>query len=643
MQHLGDFQKRCQEFDSLPASARVKEERVQNAVRGIIKSSSLMNQELFNRFKDILFKADVRLLCRDGHIVNAVRKHLEESSPVFKAMFAHDMLEARTSKISFENYSEISVRILNYFCSARNHFEELVENVTEEVYVEIILLAGEYQLPQLISRVSRPDLSWDANLKIFNLSSQHTLQNGGPVWESVREESAKYVARAATSLRNSSKSKEVLSHLSTENMWDLQCDIKEEEESWYLYGGGGENGLRLVLNKHISYGSYYISNTFGKYFQLILVSNPLEDPPLKWLPIIWLVGAPCLGSIPVKARKFYFTLHSNSFHLAQNFGTESPTLPSLETALVVSEREYEHTFIFSERKSVEEIIAWGRKLFQNNSHNAFACILRDSQDVRAFVRVRSDTTLLSTYIQWAQNHCTFHNVLEAWEYYRTNLNWKIDSILSGCFVSYVSTTFEHHCKNIDLLSEENFGKLLSLNDLSVSSELKTLETLLCWCKVKNILKCGHTRLVAFFKNSKHQQFGKLGRVDMSSVRELEKKSKQSRPNLMTVNVDVNGHVAMDVPTRELIFYRDASKLLPLVRFPFISKLQLASLEIWDKEFLKNTAIGVSILNEAWYIQLSRETGEPNVSVRTKTYPLSPELCKKTKAGLELWIRTRRSY
>jgi len=222
--------------------------------------------------------------------------------------------------------------------------------------------------------------------------------------------------------------------------------------------------------------------------------------------------------------------------------------------------------------------------------------------------------LLEILISWARRkNDPFQNLFELWNFFEQLLECHSNlQNLRKEFVTFFSKTFKFHIEPaLSCICQESFALILSQDSLLISSETTALRALIMWSKLPAD-KLSVEEVNSFFDKylmwaclkSSPDKFGKvigpasaLPKVGLSEIEVTVPICFGKTPDAA---VPLERHLVKDV-----FLYRDIELLLPLVRFPFISKEALiAECEKEDIAFLKHLSVGLQLLTEATYVQLT---------------------------------------
>jgi len=617
--------------------------------------------DIAKRYETLMFRSDVTFSCKGG-TVPGVKSQLGEFSEVFRTMFSHDMLEARTSTVNFDRFEIDAVRILVHFCCGSSSGNIGVRLVPPSVFLDIAKIAGEFLIPRLLVTVSCLAPSWEISLEVFRLASLHCSHGESPgthtsdQWESLHDKAAIVLSQ----LLRENPSHNLLQELTIDEVFELHqwiqahcpheilemncCNDESPEQNSVSHTP--KLTICIPLNSEEgekSGNSHCCSDVFeytGSNFQIII----LGDSITSCIPVLRMVSSPKLGSMVVPARSINFRvcevsskeqfslLKSPDYHKdsdnesEQNSGSEEVSSEeegdiyatediAASTSSAILQKKWSSYVFHGQFSCIEEdpdvdISRWCAQLLIQHSNKSLKELLKTKCEIVVLhIQLDPENSLLDLMVSWAnKQHSGFADIFEAWNFLdqHEGLSDFNKKELQKDFIEYASKTFECHLPfrpMLGSLKEETFGLLLSQDSLFVSSEIVTLHALLQWSQVSTE-KMLPQQLTDFFAKYdiwgclKNASNGPFGRVHLL---EPEKQTEKAPVcNLLFADTKVEEH-----PIEDIFCYRDIQRLLPLVRFPFIEKDKMRTdCQKVDIDYIKHLPVGMELLTEAAYIQLT---------------------------------------
>jgi len=264
----------------------------------------------------------------------------------------------------------------------------------------------------------------------------------------------------------------------------------------------------------------------------------------------------------------------------------------------------------------------------------------DWQMVDLDISIKECFSKLDIICIWATKRMQRHenwkpfSLVEIWAYIDSLEDTSREGIefMKGDFVSLFACSFENTFLNnpsLSMLSREMFAEVICQHKLAVCSEFAVLQALLSWAKIpdelirenelmKNLIASSSERFLVSVHNEK------TGSVEYGKVLQLNFDSDLvPRSVVVTFSEDCSFKEVHSFG-QNVKLYRDVTKLLPLVRFPFISLDDIGKMKKSDRKFLQYFKVARELQNEALALQLAH-TEKAQEEIHTLKHPLVENL------------------
>jgi len=575
---------------------------------------------MVEQYNELCFHSDVQISCK-GNAVQAVAKQLEECSDVFKKMFAHNMLESKSCSINFNRFESEAVQILIHFCASRKFVKLDCKIVRPTIFLDLAIMAGELSLPELLSRATYSNAPWEIDLELFRLSGLHCTQHPSPhtKWKELHKTSKDNLSQIITEtdahpligvlqadeLFELSESKKVF-EARLNNEIDERINVPSFQADLKLYAVMRSEETNETEEKQILYYRSGIFGYSGCSFQIVLVNDTEDVTSTNFVPVLKMVTPPKIGGVDIPARKIRFRIfkkHGKSVSPLSKVKEECSASSAIMSP-TWGKKLFCFPFIAMEDISEDDAAIWCAELLSKQCSSG----LKFNELCEEFyIQIDGRNRLLDILVSWAnQKQGPFRDIFEAWKYLneKKTISQSVKDSLRQEFIRFVSESFECHVPfqpTLSCIDRETLGEILSNNRLFVSSEAATLQALMQWAKLPR--KVSTEELNCLLKN-KHKVWGCIKDSHSINVFGTLQSVKFLPGKGLFLHIEIMGNTQKH-HLKNVVLYKDIDRLLPLVRFPFITKEMLyAECAKDDVDFLKQLSVGVELLSEASYIQLT---------------------------------------